>query len=261
MKHISSRDNPAVKALAKLAGTAGKRGAPVLLDGVHLCQAWLQHHGAPDQAVFDVDRLSQPDIAALAAAVPDSRCLALDARLMQSVASVESGQGVAFLVTPPTLELPPAVEENCVLFDRIQDPGNVGTLLRTCAAAGVKRVFLATGTAAAWSPKVVRSGQGAHFALAIHEHVDLAGLLPRLRVPLVATALDGAQNLYAGRLPAQCAWVFGHEGQGVAPALLAAAKLKVWIPHDAVAVESLNVGAAAAICLFEQRRQALGERA
>jgi len=261
MKHISSRDNPAVKALAKLAGTAGKRGAPVLLDGVHLCQAWLQHHGAPDQAVFDVDRLSQPDIAALAAAVPDSRCLALDARLMQSVASVESGQGVAFLVTPPALELPLAVEENCVLFDRIQDPGNVGTLLRTCAAAGVKRVFLATGTAAAWSPKVVRSGQGAHFALAIHEHVDLAGLLPRLRVPLVATALDGAQNLYAGRLPAQCAWVFGHEGQGVAPALLAAAKLKVWIPHDAVAVESLNVGAAAAICLFEQRRQALGERA
>jgi TrmH family RNA methyltransferase len=261
MKHISSRDNPAVKALAKLAGTAGKRGAPVLLDGVHLCQAWLQHHGAPDQAVFDVDRLSQPDIAALAAAVPDSRCLALDARLMQSVASVESGQGVAFLVTPPTLELPAAVEENCVLFDRIQDPGNVGTLLRTCAAAGVKRVFLATGTAAAWSPKVVRSGQGAHFALAIHEHVDLAGLLPRLRVPLVATALDGAQNLYAGRLPEQCAWVFGHEGQGVAPALLAAAKLKVWIPHDAGAVESLNVGAAAAICLFEQRRQALGERA
>lgn len=261
MKHISSRDNPAVKALAKLAGTAGKRGAPVLLDGVHLCQAWLQHHGAPDQAVFDVGRLSQPDIAALAAAVPDSRCLALDARLMQSVASVESGQGVAFLVTPPTLELPAAVEENCVLFDRIQDPGNVGTLLRTCAAAGVKRVFLATGTAAAWSPKVLRSGQGAHFALAIHEHVDLAALLPRLRVPLVATALDGARNLYAGRLPAQCAWVFGHEGQGVAPALLDAAKLKVWIPHDAVAVESLNVGAAAAICLFEQRRQALGERA
>lgn len=255
MKHISSRDNPAVKALARLAGTAGKRGAPVLLDGVHLCQAWLQHHGAPDQAVFDVDRLSQPDIAALAAAVPDARCLALDARLMQSLASVESGQGVAFLVTPPALELPAVVDENCVLFDRIQDPGNVGTLLRTCAAAGVKRVFLATGTAAAWSPKVVRSGQGAHFALAIHEHVDLAGLLPSLRMPLVATALDDAQNLYDGRLPARCAWVFGHEGQGVAPELLAAARLKVWIPHEAAAVESLNVGAAAAICLFEQRRQ------
>lgn len=257
MKHISSRDNPAVKALAKLAGTAGKRGAPVLLDGVHLCQAWLQHHDAPDQAIFDVNRLAQPDIAALAAAVPDARCLALDARLMQSLASVESAQGVAFLVTPTPLELPADIDENCVLFDRIQDPGNVGTLLRTCAAAGVKRVFLATGTAAAWSPKVLRSGQGAHFALAIHEHVDLPALLPSLRVPLVATALDGAQNLYEGALPPRCAWVFGHEGQGVDPALLAAARLKVCIPHDMAAVESLNVGAAAAICLFEQRRQAL----
>lgn len=258
MKHISSRDNPAVKALAKLAGTAGKRGAPVLLDGVHLCQAWLQHYGAPDQAIFDVERLSQPDIAALAAAVPDSSSLALDARLMQSLASVESGQGVAFLVTPQVLPVPPVVDENCVLFDRIQDPGNVGTLLRTCAAAGIKRVFLATGTAAAWSPKVLRSGQGAHFALAIHEHVDLTALLPRLQVPLVATSLDGARDLYEGRLPERCAWVFGHEGQGVAAGLLAAAKLKVLIPHDAVAVESLNVGAAAAICLFEQRRQLMG---
>ncbi|MDH0739152.1 TrmH family RNA methyltransferase [Achromobacter spanius] len=257
MKHISSRENPAVKALAKLAGTAGKRGAPVLLDGVHLCQAWLQHHGAPDQAIFDVDRLSQPDIAALAAAVPEARCLALDARLMQSLASVESGQGVAFLVTPPILDMPATVEENCVLFDRIQDPGNVGTLLRTCAAAGVKRVFLATGTAAAWSPKVLRSGQGAHFSLSIYEHVDLTDLLAQLRVPLVATALDGAQNLYSGSLPQRCAWVFGHEGQGVAPALLAVASLKVCIPHDMDAVESLNVGAAAAVCLFEQRRQAL----
>ncbi|KQZ98268.1 MAG: TrmH family RNA methyltransferase [Achromobacter sp.] len=256
MKHISSRDNPAVKALVKLAGTAGKRGAPVLLDGVHLCQAWLQHFGAPDRAIFDVERLSQPDIAALAAAVPDDVSLALDARLMHAVAAVESGQGVAFLVTPPVPALPEQVDDTCVLFDRIQDPGNVGTLLRTCAAAGIKRVFLATGTAAAWSPKVLRSGQGAHFALDIHEHADLEALLPRLRVPLVATALDGSRDLFSDRLPEQCAWVFGHEGQGVAPALLAAASLKVRIPHDAKAVESLNVGAAAAICLFEQRRQA-----
>ena len=153
MKHISSRDNPAVKALVKLAGLAGRRGASVLLDGVHLCRAWLDHHGLPEQAVFDAERLDQPELAALAAALPSERCLALDARLMQSLASVESGQGVAFVVAPPAPALPGAVDENCVLFDRIQDPGNVGTLLRTCAAAGVKRVFLATGTAAAWSPR------------------------------------------------------------------------------------------------------------
>ena len=137
----------------------------------------LDHHGLPEQAVFDAERLDQPELAALAARCRP-RCLALDARLMQSLASVESGQGVAFVVAPPAPALPGAVDENCVLFDRIQDPGNVGTLLRTCAAAGIKRVFLATGTAAAWSPKVLRSGQGAHFALAIHEHVDLAACYP-----------------------------------------------------------------------------------
>lgn len=257
MKLISSRENPSVKALNKLAGTAGKRGALVLLDGVHLCQAWLDHFGAPDQAIFDHDRLDHAEIAALVRQVPQERCLALDARLLHGLSSVESGQGVMFVVTLPAPDLPVQVLENCVLFDRIQDPGNVGTLLRTCAAAGIKRVFLATGTAAAWSPKVLRSGQGAHFALHIHEHVDLQDLLGRLRVPLAATALDGSEDLFTSRLPAQCAWVFGHEGQGVAAELIAAAALKLRIAHDAQAVESLNVGAAAAICLFEQRRQSL----
>jgi len=254
MKPISSRDNPLVKTLRKSAAGGGRRGEPVLLDGVHLCQAWLQHHGAPEYAVFDEEKLQRPELQALAGQLPASASIALDARLMRELASVESGQGVLFLVHPPEPELPGRIAENCVLFDRIQDPGNVGTLLRTCAAAGVRRVFLSTGTASAWSPKVVRSGQGAHFALAIHEHQDLQALLPRLDVPLVATALEGAVDLYAQDLPRSCAWIFGHEGQGVAPELLRAAGLRVRIPHDSTAVESLNVAVAAAICLFEQRR-------
>lgn len=255
MKLITSRDNPLVKTLRKLATSAGRHGEPVLLDGVHLCQAWLARYGAPEHAVFDSEKLTRPELHALAAQLPESVCIALETRVMRDLASVESGQGVLFLVRSPEPQLPERIAENCVLFDRIQDPGNVGTLLRTCAAAGIKRVLLSTGTAAAWSPKVVRSGQGAHFSLAIHEHQDLQALLPRLDVPLVATALDGATDLYAQPLPKQCAWIFGHEGQGVAPELLQAAKLRVYIPHDAQAVESLNVAAAAAICLFEQRRE------
>jgi len=257
MKHISSRDNPAVKALIKLAQGAGRRGAPALLDGVHLCEAWLAHGGVPVQAVFDVARLDQPAIAALARAVPPERCLALDTRLLHAVATVEAEQGVLFVVEPPAPALPARIDGDCVLFDRIQDPGNVGTLLRTCAAAGIRQVFLATGCAAAWSPKVLRSGQGAHFALQIHEHLDLLDMTGRLAAPLVATALEGGASLYGAALPPACAWVFGHEGQGVDPALLARAARKVYIPHNADAVESLNVGAAAAICLFEQRRQRL----
>ncbi|ARP94261.1 TrmH family RNA methyltransferase [Bordetella genomosp. 13] len=259
MRHLTSRDNPVVKALRKVATGHGRRGEPVLLDGVHLCQAWLDHYGAPQQAVFDAERLERPELRTLAGRLPESVCIALDTRAMRDIANVESGQGVVFAVRPPEPTLPDRLDETCVLLDRIQDPGNVGTLLRTCAAAGVRRVLMATGTAAAWSPKVLRSGQGAHFALQIHEHVDLAGLLARLDVPLVATALDGSQDLYDAELPPRCAWVFGHEGQGVAGELLDAAALRVRIDHDARAVESLNVGVAAAICLFEQRRRLRGK--
>jgi len=147
------------------------------------------------------------------------------------------------------------VKESVVILDRIQDPGNVGTLLRTCAAAGIKRVFATTGTATLWSPRVLRSGQGAHFALRLHEQIDLSAMIATLEVPLVVTTLTAAQNLFATELPAHCAWVFGNEGQGVDSALIEKASIKVRIEHELQGAESLNVTAAAAICLFEQRRQ------
>ncbi|OZI18469.1 RNA methyltransferase [Bordetella genomosp. 9] len=255
MKHIASRDNPLVKTLQRLAASAGRRESQVLLDGIHLCQAWLRHHGAPVRALFDVARLDHPEIAELARALPEETCVSLDTRLLRGLASVESDQGVAFVVQPPQPALPERIEETCVLLDRVQDPGNVGTLIRTCAGAGIRRILLSEGCAAAWSPKVLRSAQGAHFALALHERVDVSDLLPRLGVPLVATALQESISLYDANLPAHCAWVFGHEGQGVSAELLRAADLRVRIPHDAQAVESLNVAVSAAICLFEQRRR------
>jgi TrmH family RNA methyltransferase len=120
-------------------------------------------------------------------------------------------------------------------------------------------VLAATGTASLWSPKVLRSGQGAHFALQLHEQVDLLAIAATLEMPLVATTLDDAQDLFMTKLPAQCAWVFGHEGQGVDEKLLNRANLKVKINHELGPIESLNVTAAVAICLFEQRRQAMPE--
>ncbi|ANN78237.1 TrmH family RNA methyltransferase [Bordetella flabilis] len=262
MKHIASRDNPLFKALHRVAAAAGRREAQVLLDGVHLCQAWLARHGPPVRALFDAARLDHPEIAALVRAVPDGVCTSLDTRLLHGLASVESDQGVVFLVQPPQPVLPDRIDENCLLLDRVQDPGNVGTLLRTCAAAGIRRVLLSEGCAAAWSPKVLRSAQGAHFALALHERVALQPALVRLDVPLVATALEDAVSLYDAELPPRCAWVFGHEGQGVSAELLRAAALRVRIPHDTAAVESLNVAAATAICLFEHRRRCMkGEAA
>ena len=139
---------------------------------------------------------------------------------------------------------------------RVQDPGNVGAILRTAAAAGVGQALLGPGCAAAWSPKVLRAGQGAHFALAIHEDADLGAFMADYRGTTAVTCLDGATPLYAATWNGPLAWVFGAEGQGVRRELIDAAGLRIRIPMPG-AVESLNVGAAAAICLFESVRRRL----
>lgn len=258
MKHIASRDNPQFKQLQRLAQHAGRRGERAILEGVHLCQMWLTSSFVPAMAVFDVEKLDRPEIEALLqaaqAVLPSSQILILPPSLLKHLETVETGQGVLFVIDLPTPELPAELAEPMVWLDRVQDPGNVGTILRICAATGIKRVLMSAGCAAAWSPKVLRGGQGAHFALSLYEQVDLSACVARLGVPLAVTTLEYAQDLYATTLPPICAWVFGHEGQGVSPELQAAAALRVRIDH-APAVESLNVGIAAALCLFEQRRQ------
>jgi TrmH family RNA methyltransferase len=261
MKHIASRDNAKFKALRRLVEQPGARrkAGSVVLEGVHLCQTWLALHGEPEQAIVDARRVDRPEIAALLTALPDACIRVLEGGLIDALETVPAGQGILFVVPLPSPALPAGIAENCVMLDRIQDPGNVGSILRSCAAAGIRRAFLSEDTAHAWSPKVLRSGQGAHFSLAIHEGVDLLALGDRLEVPMIATALDDADSIHDVSLPRSVAWIFGNEGQGVHPALQSRAMRRVYIPQEAAA-ESLNVAAAAAVCLFEQRRQHLPAR-
>ena len=128
------------------------------------------------------------------------------------------------------------------------------------AAAGVREVLLTAGCAGAWSPRALRAGMGAHFVLHIHERVDAVHALGAFRGAILATALgEGARSLYELNLDAPVAWLFGAEGQGVSPALLACASQRVIIPM-AGDIESLNVAAAVAVCLFEQVRQCEREK-
>lgn len=264
MKQLASKDNPLYKQLKKLAASGGERKKQQLslLEGVHLCEAYLAWQGMPVYAVFCRSRLNddKPGHAALRVlhAQTDPQCvIELEKGLIDSLESVPAGQGVVFFVSTPDPALPAHIDENTLILDRVQDPGNVGSILRTAAAAGVRRVFLLQGCAAAWSPKVLRSSQGAHFSLLIHENLTWDALASHLRVPVAVTTLEQAQSLYAQPLPAACAWVFGHEGQGVDARIQAEAAHRYWIPQEDAA-ESLNVAAAAAVCLFEQRRQRLG---
>lgn len=257
IRHIASRDNPDYRLWLRLAqGRPGRRESRVILEGEHLCRAWLEHMGAPLALIVGeaVQAQSPGWIKPLWQACESVRRVVLEDRLVHMLSQVEHGPAVFFLVETPDFALPDRVTDGCLCLDRVQDPGNLGTLLRTAAAAGLTQAFLSPGCAAAWSPKVLRSGQGAHFALRIHEGVDLRILRGRLAVPLAATTLEQARPLYEQDLRGSCAWLFGNEGRGVAPDLLKAADWRVHIPQSA-GVESLNVAAAAAICLFEQRRQ------
>ena len=258
MKYIESKENPSYKRAVRIA--AGRKvGSPPLiwLEGVHLAQAWLDAGYEVETAFFDSQRLAeQAELQAVATRLAPERCIALNAGLMRQLSQVEQGQGIGLVVQAPHYDDSARIEHSCLYLDRIQDPGNVGTLLRTMAAAGIKQAYLSPGCAWAWSQKVLRSAQGAHFAIQIHEQVPAQQFIQRLAIPLYATALEQAVSLYTLPMAPQVAWVFGNEGQGVAPELLDAATQRVFIPQEAH-VESLNVAAAAAVCLFEQRRQAL----
>ena len=143
-----------------------------------------------------------------------------------------------------------------MLLDGVQDPGNLGSILRSAAAAGVGQVICGRGTAAAWAPKVLRAAMGAHFVLDIVEHADLRTVIAGAHLPVYATSSHASTSIYATDLAGPCAWLFGHEGAGVSAELAPLVSRELTIPQQA-GIESMNVAAAAAVCLFEQRRQRL----
>lgn len=258
MKKISSRDNPLYKELKLLASSsqARRKTGRTLLDGVHLCEAYLQHVGVPPVCVISEGSLSHPEVAALVEQCEAARvqCIGLPEPLYQAVSQVEHGIGILFVIDTPHAVPPEKLTQSSVLLDGLQDPGNLGSILRSAAAAGIGEIYCSRGTALAWSPKVLRAGMGAHFLLKIFENVDLLAIMHTARVPILATSSHAKQNIYDVDLNQPAAWLFGHEGQGVSSELLQAATHPVAIPHRGK-VESLNVAASAAVCFFEQLRQ------
>ncbi len=257
MKRIESRENPRYKQLRKLAHNSRERHAAGLtvLDGAHLIVAWLEAGWLPEsvwlsEAATGRDELQRVMTAATQRGV---ELVLLPDVLFAQASPVDSPSGVLALIKPHTLHA--KALGNWLLLDRVQDPGNLGGLLRTAAAAGIKRALLSAGCASAWSPKVLRAGMGAHCVLAIEEQVDLLDALADFPGIVVATGLrDDCVDHFDVDLRQQVAWLFGAEGQGLSNELFERADSVVKIRMHS-GVESLNVAAAAAVCLFEQRRQ------
>lgn len=247
--HITSRDNPFLKELRKLSSesTAYRKAGRVWLEGDHLCSAALVRGIKPAVALFSESFWPLAGVLFTSAAIKN---IVISDKLWQDISGLESPAKIGFVVDLPTsVQLAPNVAT--VILDRVQDAGNVGSILRSAAAFGFKQIIALKGSAALWSPKVLRAGMGAHFGLQLIEAASLDDVAV-LSIPLVVTSShqgDFLQNLMRHQgLPNPCAWVMGHEGQGVCAELLAQAAVSVRIGQPG-GEESLNVAAAAAICL------------
>jgi len=255
MKHITSRDNPTFKELKSLAEDIReqRRQGRTLLDGIHLVAAYCDKVGLPDQLILSEHGAAQTEVQSLRELFPDEAILLLRDGLFGELSDLATPTGACAVIRIPP---PPGdgTSGSCILLDALQDPGNVGSLLRTAAAAGIVDVFLGPGCAGVWSPKVLRAAQGAHFELRLREQSDLLAIVAGFSGMSIAATAHGGESLYDHDLTANLAWLFGSEGSGLSPKLEAAAGMRIHVPM-AAGSESLNVAAAAAICLFEEVRQ------
>lgn len=261
MKAIRSRDNPRVKALIKLAGSSRerRRTGTTLLEGERLVRAYQESGGVAETLLASESAFARPKIRTFIESSPAQERLVLADALLERVSQLVSVAGVAAVVRTPRGGPFPQTVSSCLLLENIQDPGNLGSILRTAVAAGIQHIFLSRDSVFAWSPKVIRAGMGAHFSLSIFEDVDMSEFARVFRGTVVAMEPRAAASLYDLDLKGPVAWVFGNEGAGLSDNIGRLATHRVRIPMPGSA-ESLNVAAAAAICLFEQIRQESGAR-
>lgn len=258
--YITSSSNPLAKRLRKLATQAKFRAdaQQTLAHGPHLVESYLQDERDVELFYFAKSASTNPEILRLMWLLEDRkiRGLELPDSLYESLSDVHAKVGLSIVIPVPAVPTQSTIARDAVLLDSIQDPGNLGTILRTARATGVEHIYLSADSTSAWAPKALRAGMGAQFGLKLHEHADLASIIGTSTVPVYATTLaPDSVSLYDAPLSAPVAWIFGNEGRGVNPSLQQLTHKRVHLPQVEGGVESLNVSAAAAVCLYERFRQ------
>ncbi|MCW5606047.1 MAG: RNA methyltransferase [Burkholderiales bacterium] len=256
MKIITSADNPHFKTLSRLLQSSRERrkAGLSLLDGVHLIQTYCENVGEPERIAVSATGLKSFEILNIINKLENIHPLVFSDALFGHLSTVATPTGILAAVRVPRERLIPADPGPCLLLDDIQDPGNLGSILRSAAASGLREIYLSAHSVHSWSPRVLRAGMGAHFLLDIHEGADLAAVIRKFRGRVIATSHRAARTIFDADLTGKIALLLGNEGAGVSRALLEAADEVVAIPMPGK-TESLNAAAAAAVCLFERVRQ------
>ncbi|WP_180040173.1 RNA methyltransferase [Acinetobacter sp. YH12218] len=252
--YLESKDNPKIKHLRGLIeqNAYRKKQGQTVLEGTHLVLSWLDAK-RPIKSIFTTEQaINHADFDRIAEQYQGAVFI-LSESLYKDISTLGTSIACLAIVDLPSSSEALNFSEDTLILDNIQDPGNVGTLLRSAAAAGIEQVVCTKGSASLWSPRVLRAGMGAHFSLNTFENIALEDILTKFKIPVYATSSHQSENLYSKNLRKQCVWILGNEGQGVSEYALQHAEA-VAIPQPG-GQESLNVAIAGSICFFEMVRQ------
>jgi TrmH family RNA methyltransferase len=246
---ITSRDNPKVKRWVKLVQDARARREEgrIVIEGPHLVQEAMRARVESLAVLVSESGLKREDVQALLNRVEP---VVLKDNVFRAISDTEAPQGIAAEIAIPRID----AKGDTVFLEGVQDPSNVGAIVRTAAAFGVGLIELDRGCADAWSPKALRAAMGGHFRLAIRQVSELGDAVERFAGNTLCTVPSGGRPLPEVPLGGRLGWIFGAEGQGISDELARRAKERVQIPMQP-GTESLNVAAAAAICLYEAFRR------
>jgi TrmH family RNA methyltransferase len=255
---IESRRNERYKWVTRLvqSGKERRREGKIILDGIHLTHAYIEHFGASDVEIFVTpDAALNPEVKLVLDALQPQQVSILSEKLMNELAPSDSPVGLVAAVALPSVPARSAGGGRfCVALEGVQDPGNVGSVMRTAVATGVSQMWLARGCADPWSPKSLRGGMGAQFMLQVNLQPSIKEIVSAFNGLVIATVPRGGRSLYKLDLRGDVLMLFGGEGSGLSEEALACATVAVSLPMS-FGVESINLAAAVAACCFERSRQ------
>ncbi len=252
---ITSKDNPIIKTVyALLTGSRQrKKLGKTVIEGTHLLESYLNASFTPDTVIVSESGLHNDEINALLNRLENVKTLTISDNLYKEIRTLGESLPIMAMIDMPHLDFNQPITSDCLIINGVQDNGNLGTLLRTASAVGIKTIVCTMGTASAWSPKTLRAGMGANFSLDIFENINVDEILAKVKVPMFATSSHTDKVIYQTDLRQPLALIMGHEGQGVDERLLSQS-VPIALPQPN-GQESLNVAIAGALCLYEVLRQ------
>jgi len=252
MPIISSISNPCIQQVKKLLSSAGEREKQglMVLEGDHVCGEFLRQTGLHFEQFFYTEKFVSTQ--AFSKFSAEKNGIMVSEKVLKAISDSKTPSGMAAVAKIPKQ----LAQENysfCFALDRVQDPGNVGTIIRTAAAFGVSAIFLSSGCADVWSPKVLRSAQGGHFYLNLFPNFDLRKLPKVFRGKIFTTDTKGV-SVFQTDLSGPVCFLLGNEGGGISSAIKKMATKTLSIPLQNN-FESLNVGIAAGIFCAEKTKK------